>query len=155
MGRGTYSQGKQQRESDKARKKRDKAARRERRREREPEAFEITSVEEIIGNIPTTNEAMAAMEKRAKTPRAAAAIPCRLFVGSLSWDTTEAGLRELFSQFGTVTDVVIPVDHGTNRSRGFGFVTFENRKDGAQAVEQLDGYELDGGRIVVNVATSR
>ena len=95
------------------------------------------------------------MEERAKAPRAAATVPCRLFVGSLNWDTTVEALREVFSKFGTISDATILTDRGTGRSRGFGFVTFEDRKDGARAVEQLHGYELDGHRIVVNVATDR
>lgn len=96
-----------------------------------------------------------AMEERAKRPRPAATIPSRLFVGSLSWDTTEEALNNLFSQCGEVTDVVILSDRNTGRSRGFGFVTFSDRKDGTRAIEQLDGWELDGRNIVVRVATGR
>ncbi len=95
------------------------------------------------------------IEERARAPRAAATVPCKLFVGDLSYNTSEASLHELFSQFGTLAEAVIVTDRNTNRSRGFGFVTFENRKDGVKAVEQLDGYELDGRNIVVNVATTR
>jgi hypothetical protein len=155
MSRSTYYQGKQQRDSDKARKKREKAMRREQRREQGPEEFEVIAAEDIVGNLPTTTEALLAMEERARSPRAAATVPCRLFVGSLNWDTTVDGLRQVFSKFGTITDTAILTDRSTGRSRGFGFVTFEDRKDGAQAVEQLNGFELDGHRIVVNVATKR
>ena len=50
---------------------------------------------------------------------------------------------------------MILTDRGTGRSRGFGFVTLQNRKDAARAVEQLNGAELDGRNIIVNVATER
>ena len=76
-------------------------------------------------------------------------------VGSLSWDTTDGTLRELFSEYGNVTEAVILRDRNTGQSRGFGFVTFSDRKDGAKAIEQLDGCELDGRRIGVCVATER
>lgn len=155
MARGSYSQGKRQREADKARKKKAKAERREQRREQGPAEFEVVSAEEIVGNLPTSSEAMRAMEERAAAPRAAAGIPCRLFVGGISWDTTLETLRGVFEEFGTVTDAVILTDRGTGQSRGFGFVTFQNRKDAARAVEQLDGFELDGRNIIVNVATEK
>jgi RNA recognition motif-containing protein len=155
MSRSTYSQGRQQRDSDKARKKRDKEKRREQRREQGPEEFEVIAAEDIVGNLPTTTEALLAMEERARSPRAAATVPCRLFVGSLDLDTTVDELRQVFSKFGTITDTAILTDRNTGRSRGFGFVTFEDRKDGAQAVAQLNGFELNGHRIVVNVATER
>ncbi|MFO8071202.1 MAG: hypothetical protein R6V85_04930 [Polyangia bacterium] len=155
MARGSYSQGKRQREADKARKKREKAERRAQRREREPAEDEIISAEEAAGYAPTPAEAMIAMQERAQRPRPAASVPCRLFVGGLSWDTTQEVLVEVFSQFGAIADAVILTDRSTGRSRGFGFVTFKNRKDGARAVEQLDGTELDGRTIAVNVATER
>ena len=155
MARNSYSQGKRQREADKARKKRAKAERRAERRELGPAADEIVFAEDIVGNLPTTNEALAAMEQRASAPRPAAGVPCRLFVGGLSWDTTEETLRRVFEEFGTVTDAVIMNDRSTGRSRGFGFVTFGSRKDASRAVEQLNGADLDGREIVVNVATAR
>ncbi len=155
MARGTYSQSKRQRESDKAKKKREKAERRDYRREQGPEELEITTAAEASGYAPTPTEAMRAMEERARQPRAAATVPCRLFVGGLNWDTTEEVLKEAFSKIGKVIDVAILTDRSTGKSRGFGFVTFENRKDGARAVQTLDGMELDGRDIAVNVATDR
>ena len=155
MSRGTYSQGKQQRESDKAKKKREKAKKREQRREQGPEEFEIIAAEDITGRLPTTTEAMLAMEERSRAPRVSAGVPCRLFVGSLNWDTSVENLREVFGKFGSIIDAAILTDRNTGRSRGFGFITFANRKDGARAVEHLDGYEIDGHNIVVNVATER
>ena len=155
MARGNYSQEKRQRDSDKARKKREKAERRALRREQGPSEIEIVTAEEIVGNVPTPHEAMLAMEERARAPRTSTAVPCRLFVGGLNWDTTVETLRGVFGEFGKITDAAILTDRGTGRSRGFGFVTFENRKDAAKAVEQLDGAELEGRNIVVNVATGR
>jgi hypothetical protein len=155
MKRGTYNQDKWQREAEKARKKREKAIRREQNREQGPDAVEIISAADVVGNLPSSAEVMRAMEQNVGSNRSAAAIPCRLLVGSLSWDTTEETLRELFSTYGSVTDVVIPCDRSTGRSRGFGFVTFEDRKNGSRAIEQLDGSELDGRRIGVRIATER
>jgi hypothetical protein len=155
MNKSAYSQGKRQREQDKARKKRDKAKRQEQRRDQGSAGFEIVSVEDVVGRLPTSTEAMLAIHERAKAPRSAGTVPCRLFVGGLSWDTTEEALHKLFSQIGTVSEAAIPTDRNSGQSRGFGFVTFEDRKDGALAIEQLNGYELDGRKIVVNVATKR
>ena len=129
--------------------------RREQNREQGPDPVEIVTAEDVVGRLPTSADAMAAMEQRAAMQRSAASIPCRLMVGSLSWDTTDGTLRELFSEYGNVTEAVILRDRNSGQSRGFGFVTFSDRKDGAKAIEQLDGYELDGRRIGVCVATER
>jgi hypothetical protein len=155
MSRNSYSQGKRQREVDKARKKREKAERRAERREQGPVAAEIVSAAEIVGQLPTSGEALLRMEERARAPQPAATVPCRLFVGSLSWDTTTEKLRTVFSELGTVTDAAIITDRGSGQSRGFGFVTFENRRDATRAVAQLNGVEIDGREIVVRVATER
>jgi RNA recognition motif-containing protein len=64
-------------------------------------------------------------------------------------------LREAFGAFGEVADAVVMVDRGTGQSRGFGFVAMRNRKEASAAVEALDGSELNGRRIGVNVATDR
>ena len=104
MSRADYSLGKRQRESDKARKSQEKAARRMRRRAEGPSEPEVVTREELVGNLPTVEEAMEAIEHRAANPRAASAIPCRLFVGGVSWNTTEEDLRQAFSQFGPVAD---------------------------------------------------
>lgn len=155
MSRGTYSQGKRKREAEKARRKREKAERRAERREQGPAEAEIVSAAEIVGQVPTTSEALLNIAARARAPRAAAGVPCRLFVGSLSWDTTVEKLRAVFEEFGTVTDAAILTDRSTGQSRGFGFVTLDNRRDASRAVEQLNGSELAGREIVVRVATER
>ncbi|HXV75799.1 MAG TPA: RNA-binding protein [Candidatus Polarisedimenticolaceae bacterium] len=76
----------------------------------------------------------------------------KLFVGGISWNTTEDGLREAFERFGEVVEANIVFDRYTGRSRGFGFVTFANEEQAAQAMEQLNGAELDGRAIRVDDA---
>lgn len=155
MSRGTHTIGKREREAKKARKKREKAERRMEKRERGPGEVPVVSAEELLAELPTVEQAMLDMEERAASPSGANAIPCRLFVGGLSWDTTDATLRRAFSEYGPVSDAAVVVDRDSGRSRGFGFVTLENRKDAARAIKELDGADLDGRRIVVNVATER
>lgn len=156
MNSGNYSFGKRQREQEKARKKQEKAEKRLQRRERGPGEIELTTAEEITGALPSVDEVMKAIEMgNTAAARAAAPIPCRLFVGGLSWNTTEEDLRTAFAKFGVVSDAVVMSDRDTGRSRGFGFVTMENRKDGARAIEGLNGSELDDRKIVVNAATDR
>ena len=78
-----------------------------------------------------------------------------VLLGGLGTTITEAHLREAFGAFGEVADCVVMMDRSTGQSRGFGFVTMQNRKDASAAVEALDGSELEGRRIGVNVATDR
>mmetsp|Transcript_9740 Transcript_9740/g.14191 ORF Transcript_9740/g.14191 Transcript_9740/m.14191 type:complete len:92 (-) Transcript_9740:242-517(-) len=79
----------------------------------------------------------------------------RLFVGGISWDTNDDLLRDAFSRFGPVRDARVIYDRDSGRSRGFGFVTFDNDEDADNAVENMDGQELDGRRIRVNEAMDR
>lgn len=76
----------------------------------------------------------------------------KLFVGGISWDTTEDGLKAFFEQVGEVEEVVIIKDRATGRSKGFGFVTMKNAEDAAKAIEELNGKELDGRQVAVNKA---
>jgi len=157
MGRNgsDYSQGKRQREQKQARKQQDKMERRLIRRDQGPSEPEIVSAASVLGMLPSTEEAMRAIEQRAAAPRGAASIPCRLFVGGLAPTVTETQLREAFGAFGPIADAVVMIDRSTGQSRGFGFVTMANRKDGMQAVEALNGSELNGRRIATNVAVDR
>ena len=152
---GDYSQGKRQREQQQARKQQEKEHRRAVRREQGPSEPEIVSAASVVGRIPSTEEAMRDIERRAAAPRGVASIPCRLFVGSLSPTVTDAHLREAFGAFGEIADCVVMIDRTTGQSRGFGFVTMQNRKDASAAVAALDGTELEGRRIGVNVAIDR
>ena len=155
MSRGTYSPNKRARENDKARKKRDKSERRWAKRERGAGQVPVTTQEEMMGNMPTTEQAMLAIERKRDEPRAAAAIPSRLFVGGLSRGTTMEALKAAFEQLGPVIDAVVVTDRDTGDSRGFGFVTMQNRRDAKRAIEELTDTDLDGRSIVVNTATDR
>jgi RNA recognition motif-containing protein len=76
----------------------------------------------------------------------------KLYVGNLSFKTTESDLNELFSQAGTVDSVRIITDRETGRSRGFGFVEFASKADGEAAIQRFAGYEYDGRALTVNEA---
>ena len=75
----------------------------------------------------------------------------KLYVGSLSYDTNEDGLREFFSQAGTVTSAVIITDKMSGRSKGFGFVEMSSEEE-AKKPETLNGKELDGRTLIVDEA---
>jgi RNA recognition motif-containing protein len=79
----------------------------------------------------------------------------KLFVGSLSWNTDDQQLREAFAAFGEVSEAVVITDRNSGRSRGFGFVTFENDEEADKAIEGLNNSELDGRTIRVDVAHQR
>lgn len=79
----------------------------------------------------------------------------RLFVGNLSFNITENDLRDAFAAYGTVTDASLMMDRMTNRSRGFGFVTMSTPEEAQKAIEALNGKELDGRALTVNVARPR
>lgn len=79
----------------------------------------------------------------------------KLFVGSLAWATTDDSLQAHFAQCGTVASAKVITDRESGRSRGFGFVEFENDAEGDAAVEKLNNSELDGRTITVNEARPR
>ena len=80
----------------------------------------------------------------------------RLYVGNLSWDTTEDSLRMAFEQDGrTVSDVHIVTDRDTGRPRGFGFVEMGSDDEATAVISALDGSDLDGRQIKVNEARER
>jgi RNA recognition motif-containing protein len=79
----------------------------------------------------------------------------KLYVGNLSWNTDEHGLRSTFEEHGTVEDARVITDRETGRSRGFGFVTFANSEDAQRAMEALNGAEVDGRELRVNEAQER
>jgi RNA recognition motif-containing protein len=79
----------------------------------------------------------------------------KLFVGSLSWNTTDDQLKDFFSQVGTVASASVIIDRETNRSKGFGFVEMSTDEEAKAAVDQLNGKELDGRTLVVNEARPR
>lgn len=76
----------------------------------------------------------------------------KLFVGGLSWNTTDEGLREAFSRFGEIVEAKVISDRETGRSRGFGFVTLADSAAAQNAIREMDGSSLDGRNIRVNEA---
>lgn len=79
----------------------------------------------------------------------------KLYVGNLSFETSEADLRALFDQFGTVTEISIINDRMTGRPRGFAFVTMSNVAEGRAAISGLQGKEFGGRPLIVNEARSK
>jgi len=76
----------------------------------------------------------------------------KLYIGGLSWDTSEERLRETFAEYGEVIEAKVIVDRYSGRSRGFGFVTFANNDDAQNAIAKMDGTVLDGRTVAVNEA---
>ena len=146
-----YGGGKRQREAERDRRKKDKAERLRRNRAMrgqggnelaEPEQLPEVKLEDVVIGV-------------AAQPRRNTTGPVKLFVGGLSWNTTSDELRAAFARFGSVQDATVIMDRTTGRSRGFGFVTFENVADAAEAVKQMNGADLDGRTLKVNNAESR
>ena len=79
----------------------------------------------------------------------------RLYVGNLSYNTTENDLRDLFGQSGTVTDAKVMIDRETGRARGFAFVEMASDAEANQAIAALNGRDLDGRTLKVNEAQER
>jgi len=76
----------------------------------------------------------------------------KLYVGGLSYDTTEATLKETFSQAGTVESAKIIIDRMTDRSKGFGFVEMSSEEEAKKAIEMFSGKDIDGRNVTVNEA---
>lgn len=76
----------------------------------------------------------------------------KLFVGGLSWDTTDASLSAFFAQAGSVATASVVMDKYTGKSRGFGFVEMATEEEAQKAVQQLSGQSLDGRPVTVNEA---
>jgi len=79
----------------------------------------------------------------------------KLYVGNLSFNTSEGELRELFEQYGTTESVAVIMDRETGRSRGFGFVEFSDASGADAAMNELDGKEFGGRNLRVNEALDR
>ncbi|MEJ2601232.1 MAG: RNA-binding protein [Anaerolineales bacterium] len=79
----------------------------------------------------------------------------KLYVGNLSYQTTEDDLRELFAQAGTVTSVALIKDRATGRSKGFAFVEMSSQSEVEEAIRMFNGYTLDDRQLNVNIARPR
>ena len=79
----------------------------------------------------------------------------KLYVGNLSYNTTEQSLRELFMQAGSVTSVALIKEPGTQRSKGFAFVEMGSPSEVQKAISMFHGYSLDERQLTVNVARPR
>ena len=79
----------------------------------------------------------------------------KLYVGNLSYDTTDGDLQDIFAEFGTVESAVVINDRDTGRSKGFGFVEMSSKGEAEAAIDALDGTEIDGRSVKVNEARPR
>ncbi|MCU0783597.1 MAG: RNA-binding protein [Verrucomicrobia bacterium] len=79
----------------------------------------------------------------------------KLFVGNLSFNTTENDLQDAFAAHGTVTETNLMMDRMTNRPRGFAFITMGTAEEAQKAIAALNGKEMDGRALTVNVAKPR
>ena len=76
----------------------------------------------------------------------------KLYVGGLSYDTTDATLKETFAQAGTVESATVIIDRMSGRSKGFGFVEMSSDEEAQKAIEMFNGKEIDGRNVTVNEA---
>src|SRR5262245_36901890 len=79
----------------------------------------------------------------------------KLFVGNLSFNTTENDLQDAFAAHGTVLEANLMVDRMTGRARGFGFVTMSTPEEAQKAIEAMNGKDVDGRALTVNIARPR
>ena len=79
----------------------------------------------------------------------------KLFVGNLSFNTTENDLNDAFAAFGTVTETNLMMDRATGRPRGFGFITMSSADEAQKAIDGMNGKSIDGRALTVNVAKPR
>jgi hypothetical protein len=147
-----YSGGKRQREINRDQRNKEKEDRLRRNRSRPASSGgDIAASPETLAEVPLADIVLGVPSR----PRRGTTGPVKLFVGGLSWDTTTDILREAFARFGAIVEATVIPDRDTGRSRGFGFVTFENPKDAEQAIKEMDGAELDRRTLKVNRAEAR
>ena len=79
----------------------------------------------------------------------------KLYVGNLSFETSQADLEQMFSQVGKVEEAVLIIDRDTNRSKGFGFVTMATAEEAKKAIAEFDGKDVAGRALKVNEARPR
>ncbi|KAG0198364.1 hypothetical protein BGX28_008198 [Mortierella sp. GBA30] len=101
---------------------------------------------------------MCLLRTKSRTKRKSTLVTCRstkLFIGGLSWNTTDDSLRDGFSKYGDVIDAIVVKDRETGRSRGFGFVTYADESAANDAIENLNNRDFDGRQIKVDRASER
>jgi len=79
----------------------------------------------------------------------------KLYIGNLPYSLNDDGLRSIFEECGSVASAVVILDRDTGRSRGFGFVEFNEDNEADAAIEKMNGLDMDGRSLVVNEARSR
>lgn len=79
----------------------------------------------------------------------------QIYVGNMSYNTTEEGIKDLFSQFGEVSSVKLISDRETGRAKGFGFVAMDDNAAAQNAIDELNGKEFDGRTLRINEARPR
>jgi hypothetical protein len=152
MNRG-YSGGKRSREANRDLRKKQKEERLRHNRELrargvDPDLSDIAEPEAPLPEVKLEDVVIGV----ASQPRREDFGPVKLFVGGLTLETTSADLRAAFGKFGELVDVAVVTERGTNRSRGFGFVTYASSTAADTATKEMNGVELDGQTIKVNRA---
>jgi len=152
MNRG-YSGGKRSREANRDLRKKQKEDRLRHNRELrargvDPDLTDMAEPEAPLPEVKLEDVVIGV----ASQPRREDFGPVKLFVGSLTLETTTADLRAAFAKFGEIVDVAVVTERGTNRSRGFGFVTYASSTAADTATKEMNGAELDGQAIKVNRA---
>ncbi|XP_010442501.1 PREDICTED: RNA-binding protein CP31B, chloroplastic [Camelina sativa] len=110
---------------------------------------------EVNGRLLTVNIAAPKGSRPERQPRVYDDAAFRIYVGNLPWDVDNGRLEQVFSEHGKVVDARVVYDRETGRSRGFGFVTMSNETELNDAIAALDGQNLEGRAIKVNVAAER
>jgi hypothetical protein len=146
---------KRAREDLRNQRQREKEQRRRDKRHEPRSEPELTTADQIAGGMRSIEEVMQGLLGGERVERSAPPLPAKLFVGSLSDTTSSAALRAHFEPYGAIVEAVVITDRATGATRNFGFVTMADRKDAAAVIAALQHSELDGSRIVVNVATER
>ncbi|XP_058093684.1 28 kDa ribonucleoprotein, chloroplastic-like isoform X2 [Magnolia sinica] len=114
----------------------------------------VESAEDVNGRLLTVNKAAPKGSRVERSPRVFEPT-FRIYVGNLPWQVDDARLEQVFSEHGKVVEARVVYDRETGRSRGFGFVTMSSQTELDDAIAALDGQNLDGRAIRVNVAEDR
>lgn len=80
---------------------------------------------------------------------------CEIYVGNFPYETQKEDLQKLFEQYGTISEVKLIMDFETNKSKGFGFITFSSKEECELAVKEANGLDVGGRKLRVNLAKSK